>query len=189
MTDRKTLEARATELGIKFKDSWKDETLKNRIAAQEKANAEADENAATGDVTGPVDDAAPTDGDQSQAGNGETFTPENTVPTDASTAQTDKYQEHSKSGETDTPHSTEQERAELLAAVADHPEETPILPDPMNITLIGYVDVTGPAKGRWRIGKHFTRQTQRIALADLKDGQLDALEADPELAVTVVPAS
>jgi hypothetical protein len=167
MTDRTTLEARATELGIKFTDGWKDTTLENRIAAQEKTNAEA----------------------EASAGVGETITLEIEVPKDASTAQNDKYQEHSKSGETDTPHSTEQERAELLAAVADLPEETPILPDPMNITLIGYVDVTGPAKGRWRIGKHFTRQTQRIALADLKDGQLDALEADPELAVTVVPAS
>jgi hypothetical protein len=163
MTDRTTLEARATELGIKFTDGWKDTTLENRIAAQEKTNAETEANATTTNVIGATDTRA--------------------------TAQNDKYQEHSKSGETDTPHSTEQERAELLAAVADLPEETPILPDPMNITLIGYVDVTGPAKGRWRIGKHFTRQTQRIALADLKDGQLDALEADPELAVTVVPAS
>ncbi|MEM5477168.1 hypothetical protein [Pacificibacter sp. AS14] len=115
MTDRKTLETRATELGIKFTDGWKDETLENRIDAQEKANAEAE--ATKGDVIGSADED----------------------------------QEHSKSG--------------------------------------GYVDVTGPAKGRWRIGKHFTRQTQRIALADLKDGELDALEADQELAVTVVPAS
>ena len=51
-----------------------------------------------------------------------------------------------------------------------------------------YVDVTGPAKGRWRIGKHFTRETQRIELDDLTEADLAALKNDPELAVTVVPA-
>ncbi|MBU2867135.1 hypothetical protein [Pacificibacter marinus] len=137
MTDRKTLETHATELGIKFTDGWKDETIENRIAAQEKANAEANENAATGDVIGSTDVTSST-GVTSSADS-------------SATGQSSEDQEHSKSG--------------------------------------GYVDVTGPAKGRWRIGKHFTRQTQRIALADLKNGQLDALEADPELAVTVVPTA
>lgn len=153
MTDRKTLETRATELGIKFTDGWKDSTLENRIDAVEKANAEAE--ATKGDVIGSADED----------------------------------QEHSKSGETGTPQSTEQERAEVRAAVDALPDETPVVPEPTEITLVGFVDVTGPAKGRWRIGKHFTRQTQRIALADLKDGELDALEADPELAVTVVPTA
>lgn len=133
MTDRKTLEARATELGITFKDSWKDETLENRIAAQEKANNEA---APKGQL--PADDDQAVDD-------------KNGAPEDGKTIENRADQEQSKAG--------------------------------------GYVNITGPAKGRWRIGKHFTRQTQRIALADLKDGELDALEADPELAVTVVPAS
>jgi hypothetical protein len=50
-----------------------------------------------------------------------------------------------------------------------------------------YVEITGPAKGRWRIGKHFTRQTQRLELDDLTEAELSALKNDPELAVTVVP--
>lgn len=132
MTDRATLEAHATELGIKFTDNWKDETLENRIAAQEKANNEA----------------APKG--QPPANDDQAVDDKNGAPEGGKTIENREDQEQSKSG--------------------------------------GYVNITGPAKGRWRIGKHFTRETQRIELADLKDGQLDALEADPELVVSVVPA-
>lgn len=132
MTDRATLEARATELGIKFTDNWKDETLENRIAAQEKANNEA----------------APKG--QPPANDDQAVDDKNGAPEGGKTIENREDQEQSKSG--------------------------------------GYVNITGPAKGRWRIGKHFTRETQRIELAALKDGQLDALKADPELVVSVVPA-
>lgn len=169
MTDRATLEARATELGIKFTDGWKDTTLENRIDAVEKANAEAEANATTADVIGATDVTGSAD-------------------VTGSTVESSEDQERSKSGETDTPPSTEQERAELRAALGSLPNRKSIFPEPMNITFVGFVDVTGPAKGRWRIGKHFTRETQRIELADLKEGQLDALKADPELVVSVVPA-
>jgi hypothetical protein len=132
MTDRATLEARATELGIKFTDNWKDETLENRIAAQEKAN---NEDAPKG---------------QPPASDDQAVDDKNGAPEGGKTIENREDQEQSKSG--------------------------------------GYVNITGPAKGRWRIGKHFTRETQRIELANLKDGQLDALKADPELVVSVVPA-
>lgn len=52
----------------------------------------------------------------------------------------------------------------------------------------GHVIVTGPVKGRWRIGKFFTREQTRLELAELSDDQLAALNADPTLAVLVVEA-
>ncbi|WP_180867345.1 hypothetical protein [Stenotrophomonas maltophilia] len=38
-------------------------------------------------------------------------------------------------------------------------------------------------RGRWRAGRHFTRQGETIDVADLKKGQLDAIKSDPELIV------
>lgn len=50
------------------------------------------------------------------------------------------------------------------------------------------VVVKGPAKGRWRIGRHFTAEPTSIAEADLTPEQKDALANDPELTVTLVDA-
>lgn len=50
------------------------------------------------------------------------------------------------------------------------------------------VVVTGPEKGRWRIGRKFTREPVSIALDTLKKGDLKALQADPELHVQIVDA-
>jgi len=46
--------------------------------------------------------------------------------------------------------------------------------------------VVGPAKGRWRIGRHFTPEPAAIALADLSQEDIERLLTDPEL--TVIPA-
>ncbi len=43
--------------------------------------------------------------------------------------------------------------------------------------------VIGPAKGRWRIGRHFGPGETRIPLADLTEAEIDALRADPALVV------
>lgn len=43
-------------------------------------------------------------------------------------------------------------------------------------------------RGRWRAGRHFTRQGETIDVADLKKGQLDAIKGDPELIVQDVDA-
>lgn len=44
--------------------------------------------------------------------------------------------------------------------------------------------VIGPAKGRWRAGRHFTQEPVSIALEELTEAELAALRADPELAVS-----
>ena len=48
------------------------------------------------------------------------------------------------------------------------------------------VIVKGPAKGRWRIGRHFTPEPTAIPLADLSAKEKEALATDPELMVTRV---
>jgi len=49
------------------------------------------------------------------------------------------------------------------------------------------ITVRGPAKGRWRAGRHFTPEPTVIPLTDLTEDQVAALDADPEL--TVLPAA
>ncbi len=46
------------------------------------------------------------------------------------------------------------------------------------------VVVKGPERGRWRIGKHFTREAEEIPRDELTDDELEALENDPELIVS-----
>jgi hypothetical protein len=46
--------------------------------------------------------------------------------------------------------------------------------------------VTGPARGRWRIGRHFGPEAVEIALADLSEEERARLEADPALTIEIV---
>lgn len=48
--------------------------------------------------------------------------------------------------------------------------------------------VRGPAKGRWRIGRHFGPEPVTIALDALTETEIEALRADPELIVGLVAA-
>lgn len=50
------------------------------------------------------------------------------------------------------------------------------------------VVVTGPEKGRWRIERQFNREPSSIMLSALKEGELEKLQADPELFVQIVDA-
>lgn len=44
-------------------------------------------------------------------------------------------------------------------------------------------------RGRWRAGMHFTRQGRTVHVDDLDKAQLEAINSDPELIVTELPAS
>lgn len=46
------------------------------------------------------------------------------------------------------------------------------------------VTVKGPERGRWRIGRLFTREATEIPRDELSDDQIKALEGDPELIVS-----
>lgn len=48
--------------------------------------------------------------------------------------------------------------------------------------------VTGPKRGRWRAGMHFTPTPTALVLADLSPGVLATLKADPLLTVRIVDA-
>lgn len=60
----------------------------------------------------------------------------------------------------------------------------PADPSPPGPTVL----VTGPKRGRWRAGMHFTPAPTALVLADLAPGVLDALQADPALTVKIVDA-
>lgn len=52
----------------------------------------------------------------------------------------------------------------------------------------GYaVEVTGPAKGRWRIGRKFGPEPVQIPAQELTEADLRALDDDPELSLKMVP--
>jgi hypothetical protein len=53
---------------------------------------------------------------------------------------------------------------------------------------IATIVVKGPAKGRWRIGRHFTQEPVSILESALSPEQKEALVADPELSVILVDA-
>ena len=59
-----------------------------------------------------------------------------------------------------------------------------VWPTPTPPTVI----VKGPAKGRWRIGRHFGAEPVSIPATELAEEQYNALIADPELLVTSVDA-
>lgn len=48
---------------------------------------------------------------------------------------------------------------------------------------------TNAERGRWRIGRHFSRDATVIPAADLTAPQLEALQGDPVLIVTIGPAA
>jgi hypothetical protein len=49
--------------------------------------------------------------------------------------------------------------------------------------------VVGPAKGRWRDGRKFGTEPVDIPVAELTEHDLAKLEGDPELTVSLVPAT
>jgi hypothetical protein len=72
-----------------------------------------------------------------------------------------------------------------LAATA----AAPVVPDPevKPPVATGFVlRVKGPAKGRWRAGRHFGPEPVDIPAADLAEEQIALLNADPELTVLVL---
>lgn len=51
------------------------------------------------------------------------------------------------------------------------------------------ITVTGPEKGRRRAGRRFGPEPTVIPAAELAPGELEQLQADPELAVAIVRAA
>ena len=47
------------------------------------------------------------------------------------------------------------------------------------------VTIKGPAKGRWRAGRHFGPDIVTIPAGELTEAQIEALMDDPELSVIV----
>ncbi len=54
---------------------------------------------------------------------------------------------------------------------------------PDHVTVV----VTGPAKGRWRIGRLFGPEAVTIPLSELTEAQMKAIDGDPELRCDAIP--
>lgn len=73
----------------------------------------------------------------------------------------------------------------LAAEAAPSAEQTaPVHRGPPGKTVV----VIGPARGRWRIGRHFGQEPVAIAADEISETQFDLLMDDPELAVSIVDA-
>ena len=101
----------------------------------------------------------------------------------------------SKDKKTDAPVGDAGAKAETAGAVAAAPageaqdQRDPALEAALDaIAPPPTVLVTGPEKGRWRIGRKFTREPTSIPVTELTEAQFLALQADPELMVQVVHA-
>lgn len=87
---------------------------------------------------------------------------------------------------------TRQPRAKATPVTPPATEATPA-PVFVGVDLAAQPDttavlvVTGPRRGRWRAGRHFTDQPTRIPLDDLTEIELDALRDDPALTTTIEP--
>lgn len=57
--------------------------------------------------------------------------------------------------------------------------------DPPQTDAGAVLTIKGPAKGRWRAGRHFGPDVVTIPAADLTEAQIEALMDDPELSVLV----
>lgn len=75
-----------------------------------------------------------------------------------------------------------EETAAVPPAAGDAPAANP---SPDNV---GIMIVQGPAKGRWRAGRHFTPEPTIILLDDLTHDEITVIATDPELMVSIHPA-
>ena len=76
--------------------------------------------------------------------------------------------------------------ADAPAAPANDPDGNQPSPDAAAGSNGHVVRVIGPAKGRWRAGRHFGPAPVEIPATELTEADLEKLMADPELNVLVV---
>jgi len=69
---------------------------------------------------------------------------------------------------------------DLNPAVSD-----PTVIDPVQTGEGETLTIKGPARGRWRAGRHFTPEAVIIRARDLTPAQFEALMDDPELIVGI----
>lgn len=68
-------------------------------------------------------------------------------------------------------------------AITEAQDDAGRVPAPAAEPQSAEVEVIGPRKGRWRIGRKFGQTPTRIPLAELDEAQLDALKGDSALVV------
>lgn len=84
----------------------------------------------------------------------------------------------------------DQDQAEAVAAeIVSGASDAPPSPEKADPDAGLVVRITGPKKGRWRIGRRFDRTPVEIPVSEITEDQAEALKADKTLTVEVVPAS
>lgn len=156
--ERLALEAEASLLEIPFGSNWKDATIADKIAEAKAQAAQAITEAEADRQTG----SAPIPDLSGE-------------PQGAEGAQTAASAPAAGSGD--------------VASVPDTGgtgggDTAPAQPEP---GAEGAIIVTGPKKGRWRAGRHFTPEPSIILVSDLEPGQREMIEGDLKLTVEFVP--
>lgn len=101
------------------------------------------------------------------------------IPTDQLQALVDAKEAEMNKGDTpaqDTPQSDEGKGGG---------EDAPTTP---TVPAGAVLRVTGPKKGRWRAGRHFTAEAVEIPLDDLTEDEIAALMDDPKLIAAIIDA-
>lgn len=84
----------------------------------------------------------------------------------------------------------DQDQAEAAtAAIIAGSGETTSQPEETDPAAGLVVRITGPKKGRWRIGRRFDRTPVEIPVSEITEDQAEALRADNTLTIEVVPTS
>jgi len=84
----------------------------------------------------------------------------------------------------------DQDQAEAAAAaIISGAGETTSKPEETGPAVDLVVRITGPKKGRWRIGRRFDRTPVEIPVSEITGDQAEALKADKTLTIEIVPAS
>ncbi|WP_457647370.1 hypothetical protein [Profundibacter sp.] len=151
---RLELEAQANELGLKFPANIGDAKLEKRISAALAKQADARV------IGGGLAEA---EGSPSDSQDGE--------PSDEGAAGPNA----ASAPNTNTP---------PVAAGEPAANEGPVTSATGPDLPVGYVSITGPKRGRWRAGRHFSATPTVIARTDLTDDEMVAINMDPALTVT-----
>ncbi|MEQ5870242.1 hypothetical protein J4E08_10065 [Sagittula sp. NFXS13] len=179
--DRKKWEARADALGIPHRTNWRDETVMEKVTEAEAAKAGAGESKEEAAASPPPNAVA------AVASAAEAQTLDGASGADESNADgAPSPLPPAKAAVTSTA-AAQLKAAPATPSITDLAKESDVTVEEQ-LTIgetVLTIRVRGPKKGRYRAGRHFTRDVTEIPVDELTDGELDALQADPKLTVKV----
>ncbi|WP_436399307.1 hypothetical protein [Roseobacter sp. S98] len=159
---------------------------KKNTKAEKPAKASTDDQQAAGNVTQKAAGDAPaaTPEDKAKGADSAAAAPDPAAvtPPDAGAADTAPAAPEAAPA-SDTTHAPQESdvAAAETAVAAEPPVGSPDMRGPENLE----VTVVGPKKGRWRCGRHFTKEPVTINASELTHAEFTLLQDDPRLIVSV----